>query len=757
MTDFAVERSYGRLSSPVFMEAARVLLRRRGLIIMTSGLIMAGAVAVVTNLPDHYTAEAIILLSNRDTKLAQLQSTSDKMIAGLQSDAAVIRTQMDIIQAPAMVAQVVKDLGLADKPGYGIKDPKPLPEFLRGPERMARAWIAGPEVASWAEGVGLSRWLPRPDTAKPDADPNKSAATAAARQVAKKLTLLNEGGSYAIKIRYQGTSANEAAAVANTFATLYLEQRNDLRSRGNETALSWLNTRLTELRELVVAKEQALGAFREQHNLFQTEGMTLLDRRIVETNSALVEAASQVRAAEAALQQARGAAGDSNRAILNSPVVQNLRRQEAELKAREADLLTAKGDANPEVAKARAQLREIRDNLSRETARLSGSFAQDVAVARQREATTRATLAALQQERAALTGAERQAQEMERELAAFRTSYSNLLQKSAELAAGEKDQLQDAVLISGAEPPPEPSGPNRALLLAAALMTAMSFAVLLALLAHRLRHGISNLDTFGANGIRPLGTVPEMPRGLFAVDAIVRSPGSLFPEAIHSIVAALQGSAAGHDSCKVLLVTSSVPQEGKTVLATSLARALALSGKRVLLLDFDWRQPSVGRLLGAPLTHVVPDGSLGAMLPDIYENGVHGGGAPVLRDEMSTLDFVPAGVVHGDVPSKLSSVETRRLLDRARAQYDVVVIDSAPLLAVSDAAILSQLVDGVLMVVRWERTPRAVVQNALAALRQANAPLLGAVLTRVNVRKHARYRYGDMAYVQSKHSHYYLR
>lgn len=746
MTDFAVERSYGRLTPPVFMEAARVLLRRRGLIIMTSGMIMAGAVAVVANLPDHYTAETIILLSNRDTKLAELQSTSDKMIAGLQSDAAVIRTQMDIIQAPAMVAQVVKDLGLAEKPGYGIKEPKSLPEFLR-------AWITSPEVASWAESVGLSRWLPRPDAAKPDTDPGKSAATAAARQVAKKLTLLNEGGSYAIKIRYQGTSANEAAAIANTFAKLYLEQRNDLRSRGNETALSWLNTRLTELRELVVAKEQALGAFREQHNLFQTEGMTLLDRRIVETNSALVEATSQVRAAEAALQQARGAAGDSNRAILNSPVVQNLRRQEAELKAREADLLTAKGDANPEVAKARAQLREIRDNLSRETGRLAGSLAQDVAVARQREATTRATLAALQQERAALTGAERQAQEMERELAAFRTSYSNLLQKSAELAAGEKDQLQDAVLISGAEPPPEPSGPNRALLLAAAFMTAISFAVLLALLAHRLRHGISNLDTFGANGIRPLGTVPEMPRGLFAVDAIVRSPGSLFPEAIHSIVAALQGSAAGHDSCKVLLVTSSVPQEGKTVLATSLARALALSGKRVLLLDFDWRQPSVGRLLGAPLTHVVPDGSLGAMLPDIYESG----GAPVLRDEMSTLDFVPAGVVHGDVPSKLSSVETRRLLDRARAQYDVVVIDSAPLLAVSDAAILSQLVDGVLMVVRWERTPRAVVQNALAALRQANAPLLGAVLTRVNVRKHARYRYGDMAYVQSKHSHYYLR
>jgi polysaccharide biosynthesis transport protein len=195
-----------------------------------------------------------------------------------------------------------------------------------------------------------------------------------------------------------------------------------------------------------------------------------------------------------------------------------------------------------------------------------------------------------------------------------------------------------------------------------------------------------------------------------------------------------------------VLVTSSVPLEGKSAIAVSLARQSARSGLKVILVDADLRRPRLHEVMGLANEDGLSEVLTGRANPEIA----------IKRDERSGLDFLPAGLGAVSPPDLFRSSTMKILLEEMAAYYDLVIIDSPPVAAVSDSFTLSGLVDKTIYVIRWEQTPRNVALAGIRQMIEAGGDIAGIVLSRVDVKKHARYGYADSGYYQGYYRKYYV-
>jgi len=245
-------------------------------------------------------------------------------------------------------------------------------------------------------------------------------------------------------------------------------------------------------------------------------------------------------------------------------------------------------------------------------------------------------------------------------------------------------------------------------------------------------------------GVPFLGLVPTLGMGKRPHDVVVQQPISIYAEAVRAVRTALRFSNVDAPP-KIVLVTSSLPDEGKSTFALSIARSVARSGGRALIIDCDLRHPTLGGLMGKPegsdLVAYFRDGA------DISEL--------IQIDEASGLHFITAQGGTSNPQDLLASQQMRSFLLGLRERYDLVVIDAPPVLAVTDALVLSHLVDATLFLIRWERTPRPIALGALRLIQTQGRHLAGVVLTRVNVRRHAKYGFGDYGYYYGSYSKYY--
>jgi polysaccharide biosynthesis transport protein len=235
-----------------------------------------------------------------------------------------------------------------------------------------------------------------------------------------------------------------------------------------------------------------------------------------------------------------------------------------------------------------------------------------------------------------------------------------------------------------------------------------------------------------------LGLSPDLQTDELPRDLIIDQPVSSYAEAIRSIRTALRYSDVDNPP-KVIMITSSLPDEGKTTFAVSFARSGAKSGEKVLLIDCDLRRPSVGKIFG------IEDDTGLITLFDEKASRANKSDA-IKTDAPSGMHFIPVSSKTPNPQDLLGSKHMKALLDVMRERYDLIVLDTPPLLAVSDALVLSHYADATIFLCRWARTPRTVVIGALKSFRTIGTKLAGAVLTRVDMRSHSTYGYGDPGY-----------
>ena len=387
--------------------------------------------------------------------------------------------------------------------------------------------------------------------------------------------------------------------IANQIAERFVDDQLKGKLSATDKATGWLEQRLAELKVEVQKSDQAVARYKVENNIVEAGGGTLNDQELADLNGQLIGARTELADLQAKLRLVRDLRGsevalESVSDVTNSPVILRLREQVTELERQESELRTLYGERHPRMLQLRDEKDKVAAAIRSEVGRVARTMENDVRVAASRVASIEAALGGLKNRNTKDRAASVQLAELERVALANRTLYEQLLQRFNETRDQQGIVQADARVVAMAAPPAVPSSPGPKLFAAAGFTVSLVLGSLLAILLERLDRGLrSAREVETALGLTTLGLVPRLDRlrrNQRPHQYLREKPLSSYAEAIRGVLTALKLSNPQNPP-KVILVTSSLPEEGKTTFAVSLASLVARSQKRVLLIDLDLRHP----------------------------------------------------------------------------------------------------------------------------------------------------------------------
>jgi exopolysaccharide transport family protein len=724
-----------------------ILRRRKWVIISTALILTTLAVLIGLQITKKYTATTMVMIDPQQADVVNLQA----VVQGLTTDSATVETQINVLQSQDLAAQVMDSLSLFNDPEFNQtlqENDNQLALKFGGPLQKLVAWMPD----SWLIATGLA------DEPLPMATADQDPATQqnALEVFEKELKVAQQGRSYVIGVSFTSADAQKAAAIANRIAGLYIEGQKQLKLDTTMRASGYLADRLDSLKQDVQRSEAAVEAFRQKHSIVSSvNGIALKEQELSNVSNILLSAQADLAQKTARLRlmkdlRAKGAGAlDSMGEVLSSEVIRDLRQQESVVVQQIGQARRDYGEKHPVMQALLAQKQDLERKVAIEVDRIIANVGNDVVASQASVDTIQAQLDKLTKENQQERDLDVQLRQLEREADANQQLYQTFLERFKETREQQGTIDADSRVISTAMPPTKPSTPGPVLFGAVGFTASMMLGTLLALLLERLDSGLrSARQVEQVLDLPALGLVPmleRMKRGQKPHQYLIAKPLSAYAESIRAIYTSLQLSDVDNPP-KVVLVTSALPQEGKTTLALSLATFAARSAQRVLLIDLDLRHPSVQRELGSSPPHGFVE----------YMGGEKHLDEIIFHDEETGLDYLPVKRQTANPTDLLGSQKMRLLMEELRSRYDYVVIDSAPLLGVTDTKVASVLADKVVFASQWEKTSAETARNGLAHLHEARASVSGVVLTQVDVRKHAHYGYGDVGQYYGKYQKYYV-
>jgi len=723
-----------------FNSVLQIIAVRYKLILGVALAIVALTLVEVANIPPQYDAKALVLLDQRQNKVMDV----NEVLSGLTTDQTSIGNQLQILRSRDLIAHVIDKLGL-DK-------------------ETAAAPPARPTLLSQAMHWANPRnWFGPANAVNPILPPKAQRREALINSILGSETVTVLELSSALQITFRSSDPKRAAQIANAIADAYVQDQVSAKLQATQKTSQWLADRLQELSSQMQASDAAVQEYKSDNNINETQnGGSVVDQQLAQLNAQLVSARSDLAEAQAKYEQAKqlqasGKAQDLSQ-IFQAGMIAQLRSQQAELLRLKAQYLTTFGPKHPKMLDLESQLRDIDSKITEEVARVVATVANDVAVANARVQSLQGSLTKIEGESGVENKAKVKLTELEARAGSAHQLYQAFLEKFKETQSQEGAETADSRVISRAVVPSAPSAPDKMRDFEMAVAGGLFLGFLLAVGAERLDNRLRTADQLEKLVNLPvLCTVPELKgsaRRQQAADRIVEKPLSSFAEALRGMHLAIAHSNIDKKP-RTILITSSVPDEGKTTVALALARVAARGNKRVLLIDCDFRRPSIRGALGLKDKPRGMSGGIGAgiKVPADHPNGlldVLAGEKPLedslVQDPRSPVQCLLASRIPGNPTDVLGSFAMERLIAKVKAEFDVVVLDSAPLLPVNDTKILARLVDTIAFVVRWEKTPREAVATAAKSLTDIDAPVAGAVLTRADMRRYRYYGHGYQNY-----------
>jgi capsular exopolysaccharide synthesis family protein len=489
--------------------------------------------------------------------------------------------------------------------------------------------------------------------------------------------------------------------------------------------------------------------------LTDSRGIMLDDETLAALNKELIVARAERTQRTAKLSlvrklRARGEGLESVMEVISSPIIGNLRQQEAELLREEAQLSQEYGVNHPTLIQSRAERRNLADKIDIEIENIIRGLENELAIARSRETAIEEHLDRAKGHMVQNRAAEVDLRELEREAEANRLLYTTVLNRYKELNEQQDIVEAGARVISSASAPTQPSFPRPKLMIAVGFTGSLMLGMLFAVAAEGLESGLrSGRQVEQVLGVPHLGLVPRLTglKGDKPHQYLMKKPRSAYAEAVRAVQVGLHFSNPERPP-QVILVTSSLPGEGKTTLALSLATTAARSGHKTIVVDLDMRHPSVRRELGQAIS--------GPGLIEVV-SGENGLDDVIYHDEtVPNLHAITISRSTSNPTDLLASPRLLSLLTQLRSRYNYIILDAPPLLGLADTRIAARLADAVLFAVRWGKTNDEVAVNAIDTLLESRTAVAGAVLTQVDVRSHTKRAYGDALQYYGKYEKYYL-
>jgi capsular exopolysaccharide synthesis family protein len=531
-----------------------------------------------------------------------------------------------------------------------------------------------------------------------------------------------------------------AAYIVNNLAQCYIEQSLDLRFAASQEAAAWLKGKSAEARKTLEESEAKLNEYkREQNIVTQEDKESITAQKLEQLNRELVTAQTHRMEVETRFKEV--SAGRPISQVLNNGLIQALKGTEAKLMAEQSELARKFGPDHPRMIQLDNELASIRAKIGTEMSQVIQTIKNEYTMAKAQEDNLKAALTATKADTQDLSDRAIQYRVLLRDVETNRALYENVLKSLKTITTTENVPATNIRIVYPATVPQAPVSPRTSRNLYVGSSLGLFFGLLLAL-------GLEGMDT-------TLKTPEEVEKWLEAPtlamiphldlkdkSELVVHHGTepLASESYRGLRTSILFSSPGK-APRIILVTSSLPAEGKTLNAVNLATVMAKAEGRVLLVDSDLRHPDLHKIFQVPREPGLTNFLVGEI-----------DSLPFLETEVPNLFVLPSGPISPNPSELLGSERMQEFLTRAREEFARTILDSPPLVSVTDAAIISARVDGVLLIVKAETVPRKAALEAKGQMEELNANILGAILNDVPPNRNIYYHYYYHRYRSYYHS-----
>ena len=682
-----------------------LILRKHQWLILSFMLAVVSITAIGTfRMQPVYVATSRIEIDRENSNILPFQNTDDYVV-DLEN---YIETQSKILTSETLALQTVRS-GILSSQGDSAGDPSASDALATGSLANLKP---PPELAAFLGSLSVKRV------------PN----------------------SRLMDVSFESTNPLQAAQIVNAHIKNFIEQNFQSRYEATTRASTWLTDQLNELKIRVEKAEDARITYERQNQIWAVDDkQNVTTQRLADLNKQLTDAQSDRMRKQSMFEFAKAGDIDSVPQIRDNPAVQDLLRKRADINAQFIDASTQYGPNFPKVQRLQSQLKEFDTSIEKEKKAVMARLQSEYAEARQRE---QLLSQALDQQKTEVNQmSERMVQYsiLKREAEANKALYDGLLTKLKEAGISAGLRSSNIRVVDPAMVPTYPSRPAKTRNIALSFVIGLVGGIGLALLREYMDNTVKSPDDIEALVRLPaLAVVPafsESSNGDRSGSKLLKGastnghdkrielvaqhlPKSQMSEAFRALRTSLLLSQADHPP-QVILVTSALPREGKTTAAANLAVTLAQLGDRTLLIDADLRKPGIGRLLSLGSAKYA---GLSSFLAGVSSLDL----VTIQHPAIPNLSAIPTGPLPPNPADLLSSHKLDDAIAELRTKFKFIVIDSPPIMAATDAVILSVKADGVLLVVRSGETPKEAFTRTRDLLGSVKAHLLGVVLNAVD-------------------------
>jgi exopolysaccharide transport family protein len=715
----------------------RVILKHRWTVITVFAVIVITVTIHSFTATPIYEASTRLVIEKENPKVVSIQ----EVMAVDASGTDYYQTQYKIIESRAVARDVLRRFSPADREKLF---PKPEDGVISNFKQTIQGWIASiRSLLKTTEGEGAGQITGE------GSEENERVSG-----LIRRIKVNPIRNSRLVDVNFEAEDPVLAAKVVNTIAAAYIDQNLETKLAAVQNAVKWLHSRIEEERKKVEEAQQALLRYKEEHGIitdFTSDVEKITAQKLAEMNTQVVEAESKRVEAETRYKQAAALAGSPDMLgsipeVLDNELIQNIKSMEVELYKRMSELSKKYGQKHPRMLAIESEIKTLQERKTQEVNRVVSSLRNEYRVALAREESLKAALAQQKKESLDLNQKAIQYSVLQREAESARHMYDLLIKRFKETALTEDMKTGNIRVIDRAEVPKDPVKPRRQRNILLAIIVGLLTGTGLAFFFEYLDNTIKIPEDVKRHLRIPyLGPVP-----LFET-ASKRNPGQAVNQdlvTLHDSKSTASESYRGirtnilfssaESAPQVILITSAGPREGKTITALNLGVTMAQAGSKVMLLDCDMRRPKIHKAFGLAKDRGISNLLVGGEAAD----------GAFRHTPIPNLDIIPCGPIPPNPSEMLGSKRMSDLLNRLRKEYAHILIDSPPSTAVTDPAVLSKSVDGVVLVIRAGDTAKEMVKNGIGQFQAVGARILGAILNGVDIGR-------DKYYYYYQYYHYY--
>lgn len=657
---------------PDLREILKIVYKHRWLIVILASLPVLGGLIYLKGKPDYYKATASVLLETQEIKLADFSD----ILSGMKFDNLTVPTQVEVISSPALIRQTMASLGMMEDENGALQ-------------------LASANEAALGNAGHFNTF----------------------KSFLLNLEVKQQGTSRVIEISFRSSDPEIAARVANAHAKQYVESRTQDKKRLAERLDKWLSEKILELKEKGLKQSGLVQKFRAENGMIQGKGSEdIVYQQISDLAGQIATIDTRIVDLRARGEMLKDGNPHSISDIVQSPLVQDLKARASQAAQKLQSLRSEFGTNHPQVLAAREELSQINNDIAREVSNIKKSVENELTTVTKQKTLLEEKLDGLRKQADGLQEKMITLQSLQLEEQASNKLLDNFLARSEEIKSQINFSRPDASIVSLADIPGEPTSSKKALILIAIFAVSVFFALCVAFLLELRDQGVrSREDISKLTGLPLLGALP---RTRMPISGVINKDRTPYVEEMKRIFIHLNTQ----EKCKTILFTSARRGEGKTTVATSLAYYMNNIGIKTLLIDADTVAPVI-----AGVTMIDEKPGFSEILTGRAQLG------EVIATDKSGLSVIPTGEPNPYIADMLLGGKLNAHLEALKEKYECIIFDCAPVLTVSDAEILTGLVDQVLIVLEWAKTPKEEFRKSASILRNLAATPPNVILNKVKL------------------------